>query len=132
MRSIAADEAVALPIFAIQRYRLVYDSFRTRYFGTAYSNGLLNRLSRADACIFPHYGGRFSFTHQACRESERRRPKTHGKYSPYLSHSRRRMSLETGTGKSSDFYGHEIILLIGGDLHTPGPNITENWPVSSA
>lgn len=81
--------------------------------------GLLLRLAGADAAIFPSYGGRFSFSPAACRAI------ADGCTRPFAGLA---ASLPTpGGGMSAgrvaelvEFYGPDVALLIGGELHRGG------------
>ena len=68
MRTLAADDALALPI-------LSHPAFQGSFAVTAGSGlshrvlyGRLSRLAGADAAIFPHFGGRFAYTEAQCRD----------------------------------------------------------------
>ncbi|WP_375406142.1 RuBisCO large subunit C-terminal-like domain-containing protein [uncultured Amnibacterium sp.] len=81
--------------------------------------GSLLRLAGADAAIFPSYGGRFSFTQDECRAI------ADGCAGPFAGLP---ASLPTPGGGMSpdrvpelvDFYGRDVVLLIGGELHRGG------------
>jgi ribulose-bisphosphate carboxylase large chain len=125
MRCVAADDAVGLPIFshpAMQGSFTVYPDQGISH-GVLY--GVINRLAGADACIFPNYGGRFSFTGQACRELVEGTQKPLGAIRPIFPVPAGGMSLDR-VPELIDFYGDQAILLIGGDLYRQGPNIVEN------
>lgn len=78
--------------------------------------GQLNRLAGADAVIFPHFGGRFAFTAQDCRQLSAGTRTPMGNLAPIFPVPAGGMTLEKVPG-IVDFYGPDIILLIGGDLH---------------
>lgn len=78
--------------------------------------GTLMRYAGADTSIFPNHGGRFSFSEDACLEIARAcREPIDGVPSifptPGGGMSRGRVA------EMVDFYGNDVILLIGGDLH---------------
>jgi ribulose-bisphosphate carboxylase large chain len=81
--------------------------------------GLLLRLAGADAAIFPSFGGRFSFTPGECRAI------ADGCARPFAGLP---ASLPAPGGGMSpdrvpeliDFYGRDVVLLIGGELHRTG------------
>lgn len=125
MRCVAADDAVGLPIVshpAMQGSFTVYPDQGISH-GVLY--GVINRLAGADACIFPNYGGRFSFTKQACRELVDATRKNMGSVRPIFPVPAGGMRLDR-VPELVDFYGDHAILLIGGDLYRQGPNIVEN------
>ncbi len=116
MRALAADDDLALPIMS-------HPSFLGSHVvnaGQGISHGLLigmiNRLSGADLCIFPNYGGRFSFSPEECRDIQDR-------CSQSLTGVRASWP-SPGGGMTLDridemlaFYGNDVTLLIGGALH---------------
>jgi ribulose-bisphosphate carboxylase large chain len=81
--------------------------------------GLLLRLAGADAAIFPSFGGRFSYSEEECRSI------VDGCVRPFAGLA---ASLPApGGGMSPDrvpelveFYGRDVVLLIGGELHRGG------------
>lgn len=81
--------------------------------------GLLLRLSGADAAVFPSYGGRFSFSREECAAI------ADGCARPFAGLA---ASLPTPGGGMSpdrvpelvDFYGKDVVLLVGGELHRGG------------
>jgi ribulose-bisphosphate carboxylase large chain len=81
--------------------------------------GLLLRLAGADAAIFPSYGGRFSFSPEECRAI------AEGCARPFAGLP---ASLPAPGGgmrpdrvpELVDFYGRDVVLLIGGELHRDG------------
>jgi ribulose-bisphosphate carboxylase large chain len=81
--------------------------------------GPLLRLAGADAAIFPSYGGRFSFTLQDCRAIAEGCARPFAGLEPALP--------APGGGMRPDrvrelveFYGRDVVLLIGGELHRDG------------
>ena len=123
MRRLAADDDIDLPILGhpalLGGLGLRPDEGMSH--GVLY--GLIQRLAGADGCIFPSYGGRFSFTPDDCLDL------VHGAGAD-LGDLRRLFPVPAG-GMSLQrvpemvrFYGRDVILLIGGDLHRHGPDLT--------
>jgi len=81
--------------------------------------GKLQRLAGADATIFPHSGGRFSFTPEVCRSLARACHSPLGELRPIFPVPAGGMTLER-VPEILDFYGRDVMLLIGGDLHRHG------------
>lgn len=81
--------------------------------------GPLARLAGCDATIFPSFGGRFSFTEEDCREIIEGTGVDMGAIKPIFPVPAGGMTLET-VPDLLDFYGKEVIFLIGGDLHRHG------------
>jgi S-methyl-5-thioribulose 1-phosphate isomerase len=86
--------------------------------------GRLFRWFGADAVIFPHAGGRFSYSAETCRALARalRRPETHAQ--PSLPVPAGGIRLER-LRELLDFYGRDCMLLIGGSLYEAGDGLLE-------
>jgi ribulose-bisphosphate carboxylase large chain len=81
--------------------------------------GLLLRLAGVDAAILPSFGGRFSFSEEECRSIADGCRRPFAGLAPSLP--------APGGGMSPDrvpelvgFYGRDVVLLIGGELHRGG------------
>lgn len=125
MRKLAADDDLGLPIIshpALQGSLTVNPGSGIAH-GVIF--GLLNRLAGADACIFPSYGGRFHFTREECRDVKEGCENEMNHLKPIFPVPAGGMSLGQ-VPEIIEFYGPEVILLIGGDLHRRGPNLTQN------
>ena len=81
--------------------------------------GQLARLAGADAAIFPSFGGRFSFSEQDCRDIMEGTEIGMENIKPIFPVPAGGMTLEN-VPELLDFYGKEVIFLIGGDLHRHG------------
>lgn len=84
--------------------------------------GTVMRLAGADASIFPNFGGRFSFSKDACRAIAGACLGPFGEVSRAFPTPGGGMTLDR-VGEMMDFYSRDVILLIGGDLHR-GENLT--------
>ncbi len=84
--------------------------------------GTLFPLVGADAVVFPTFGGRFGYSETTCRRlaNAARRP-PHGAR-PALPVPAGGMTLARVPGLL-DFYGPDVMLLIGGDLLSAGPRL---------
>ncbi len=124
MRCLAARDEIALPILCHPALLGVYTATADAGIAHELIYGLLPRLAGADGSIFPSYGGRFSFSRQAC--------------ACIASGCTRNVTGIAGTfpvpagGMTVDrvqelvgFYGTDIVLLIGGDLHRHTSNVTD-------
>lgn len=78
--------------------------------------GTLTRLAGADATIFPSYGGRFAFSSAECREIATAAQLPLGDKKPIWPVPAGGMRLEQ-VPELIRFYGTDVMLLIGGDLH---------------
>ncbi len=125
LRQVATDPQVDLPILC---HPALLGSFTTRpsdgiAHGVLY--GTLVRLFGADATIFPHFGGRFAFTPLECAEIVRAARTPLGMLAPILPVPAGGMALAR-VPELLRFYGPDVVLLIGGDLHRHGPDLVQN------
>ncbi len=81
--------------------------------------GKLLRLFGSDCVIYPNYGGRFSYSKQACAELAANLRKPWGNYRPALPVPAGGMQVDR-VEEMVRFYGNDTILLIGGSLYMPG------------
>ena len=122
LRVLAADDAVALPILshpALQGSFVLHPRHGVSHRALF---GQMNRLAGADACIFPHLGGRFSFSAEDCRGLAAGCAEPFGGLRPILPVPAGGMSLAR-VPEMVEFYGDDMMLLIGGDLHRHGPDL---------
>ncbi|MBN1946595.1 MAG: hypothetical protein JW797_13050 [Bradymonadales bacterium] len=125
LRAIAADDRIGLPILSHPALLGSYVVEPEHGISPFALFGQLMRLAGADGCIFPHPGGRFSFTLEQCRQiAEGCRCKM-GSIEPIFPVPAGGMNLDR-VGEMCDFYGKEVILLIGGDLHRRGPDLVQS------
>jgi len=87
--------------------------------------GQLQRLSGADAVIFPNHGGRFAFTKEECARVNAGLKDDLAGLAPAFPAPGGGMSLER-VGEIRELYGDDVILLIGGALHRRGPDLAAN------
>lgn len=86
--------------------------------------GKLFRLIGCDAIVYPNFGGRFGWSPQTCRAlAEAARAPWHG-FAPSLPVPAGGMTRER-VPELLDFYGPDIMLLIGGALLEAGPRLIE-------
>lgn len=85
--------------------------------------GTLMRLAGADLSVYPNYGGRFSFTRGECREVAAALTEPLGSVKPAMPSPGGGMTLAR-VSEIVEFYGNEVTLLIGGDLHR-GENLSK-------
>ncbi|TYO98914.1 ribulose-bisphosphate carboxylase large chain [Geothermobacter ehrlichii] len=77
--------------------------------------GTLFRLAGADISIYPHAGGRFHLTAEECRELADALRRPEGRLQPAFPCPAGGMTLDR-VPELIDFYGPDVILLIGGDI----------------
>lgn len=86
--------------------------------------GKLFRLLGADAVIFPNHGGRFGYSPETCRRLARAALQDWDGLRPSVPVPAGGMTLERVT-EMLDFYGTDIMLLIGGGLLAARERLTE-------
>jgi ribulose-bisphosphate carboxylase large chain len=87
--------------------------------------GQIMRIAGADAVIFPHAGGRFGFSPQDCREVADGTQAPLGGLRSIFPAPGGGMSLQR-IPELLEFYGNEVILLVGGDLLRNHAEIEKN------
>lgn len=113
-----ASEAEGLALVAHPAFGGVLRALEPAFFGRLF------RWFGADAVVFPHAGGRFSYSLDTCRElaAALRRPEPR---------SRAALPVPAGgirverIGELVDFYGRDCMLLIGGSLYEAGDELFE-------
>jgi len=119
MREIADDDSVALPILCHPAFLGTFVINADQGLSQFALFGQIPRLAGADACIFPHYGGRFPISPGECKDL------AEGTAVP-MAHLRPIFPVPAGGMRKErvpeivDFYGSEVILLIGADLQRCG------------
>lgn len=87
--------------------------------------GKIQRILGADVCIFPNYGGRFTFLKSECAEIDKGLKEPFEPLRTVFPAPAGGMNIEK-IGEMVEFYGKDVVLLIGGALHKIGPNLVEN------
>lgn len=125
LRQIAEDDRIALPILC---HPALLGSFVTESTsGISHYTlfGQLPRLAGADAVIFPNFGGRFPFTKQDCRHIAEGTGDELGHFQRIFPTPGGGMGLDR-IPELCEFYGRQVIFLIGGGLRRHGPDLIEN------
>ena len=120
MRLLAADDGLGLPVLSHPAFIGGLAVSPTAGLSHAVLYGRLNRLAGADAAIFPHLGGRFTFTAEDCRSIHASCTDAMAGLAPIFPVPAGGMRLAR-VRELCDFYGREVMLLIGGDLHALAP-----------
>ena len=81
--------------------------------------GKLFRWYGADAVIFPHAGGRFSYSEATCRAIADALRAPHPRARPAFPAPAGGIRVER-VGELLEFYGNDCILLVGGSLYQAG------------
>ncbi len=116
MRDLAADDGVGIPIMGHPAFLGGFVSSPTGGIAHDVLFGTLMRLAGADVSIFPNFGGRFSFSREACSEISAASVRPIEGVRPMWPAAGGGMTMDR-TGEMVTFYGNDIVLLIGGDLH---------------
>ncbi len=87
--------------------------------------GQIMRIAGADAVIFPHAGGRFGFSPEECREVADGTQAPLGGLRSIFPAPGGGMSLQR-IPELLEFYGNEVIFLVGGDLLRDRAEIEKN------
>ncbi|MFC1466233.1 MAG: RuBisCO large subunit C-terminal-like domain-containing protein [Candidatus Brachytrichaceae bacterium NZ_4S206] len=125
MQQIASDADINLPILGhpalLGSFAIHPDHGISHYV----IFGQLMRLAGADATIFPNYGGRFSFSQEACRAIAQAASEPMGHLRPIFPVPAGGMTIER-VPEMRAVYGDDVILLISGGLHTRSPDLLAN------
>jgi len=108
-----ASESGGLPIVAHPAFGGVLRAAEPALFGKLF------RWYGADAVIFPHAGGRFSYSEATCRAIASALLAPHPRARPAFPAPAGGIRVER-VGELLDFYGNDCILLVGGSLYQAG------------
>lgn len=86
--------------------------------------GKLFRLLGADATVFPNHGGRFGYSPDECRELAHAALSPWGNFPATVPVPAGGMTLDR-VAEMLEFYGHDVIVLVGGGLLAAGDRLTE-------
>ncbi len=124
MSQLAADDGIDLPIFSHPSFLGSFITSPDQGIAPGVLFGQIARLAGADASIYPNYGGRFSLTREDCRAIAEAAAGPLAGLAPIFPVPGGGMTVER-VPELLEFYGPEVILLIGGGLHQHGPDLTE-------
>jgi ribulose-bisphosphate carboxylase large chain len=124
IRQIAEDDDIALPIFSHPAFQGSYVLDKSGI-SHAVMLGQIPRLAGADATIYPNFGGRFSFSQDECRQIVKGCSEPMDNIKTILPCPAGGINLEN-VPECIEFYGKDVVLLIGGGLFKHGPNLVEN------
>lgn len=86
--------------------------------------GKIFRLFGADAVIYPNYGGRFSYSESVCADLAHHLRGSWGHLQPAMPVPAGGMQVDR-VDEIVQFYGADVMLLIGGSLYAAGPALLE-------
>lgn len=124
MHHLAARDDIALPILCHPALLGAYTAHADSGIAHAVIYGLLPRLAGADGSIFPSHGGRFSFTREDCSAISRACARDVTGIARAFPVPAGGMTVDR-VQELVEFYGTDIVLLIGGDLHRHPDGVTE-------
>lgn len=125
MRRLADDDRIGLPIMSHPALQGAFVASPDSGISHYALFGQIARLAGADASIYPNYGGRFSFSREECGQIVEGTAAPMGPIQPIFPTPGGGMSLER-VADMRQVYGRDVIFLIGGGLHTHGPDLVEN------
>lgn len=125
MRALADDDALGLPILAHPAFLGSFVTSPDNGISHYALFGQLMRLAGADASIFPHSGGRFGFSLDECREVADGCQDALGNLRSIFPAPGGGMSLQR-LPELLEFYGSEVMFLVGAALVRNGPDIEKN------
>lgn len=123
-RLLAADDALSLPIISHPALLGSFTVSPDAGLSPFALYGQLGRLAGIDAVVFPSWGGRFAFTREECVAIARGTCEPMGALAPSFPAPGGGMKRER-VQEMLDVYGQDVIFLIGGDLHRPGPDLAD-------
>ena len=116
MRDLASRTDVGVPIMGHPALLGGFVSSETGGISHRVLYGTWMRYTGADLSIFPNYGGRFSFSPEACTEIAQACREPIDGIAPIFPSPGGGMTMDR-VAEIVDFYGSDVALLIGGDLH---------------
>ena len=128
MRALADDDSLGLPILAHPAFLGSFVTSPDNGISPYALFGQFMRLAGADASIFPHFGGRFGFSLDECREVADGCQDALGKLKSIFPAPGGGMNLQR-LPELLEFYGSEVMFLVGADLVRIGPDIEKNCEI---
>ncbi len=124
VRKIADDSSISMPLFSHAAFLGAFMASPTHGISHGVLLGQLMRLAGVDATLFPNFGT-YAMTTAECQDILR------GSLAP-MSHVRQILPCPVGNMSGERFpgmmevYGNDVIFIIGKDLFSRGPNLTDN------
>ncbi|WP_447975496.1 RuBisCO large subunit C-terminal-like domain-containing protein [Nitrospira sp. Kam-Ns4a] len=125
VRELASEAGPALPVLCHPALLGTFVADPRQGIGHAVLFGQLPRLAGADATIFPTHGGRFAFSAEDCRAIVAGTSEPLGPCRPIFPVAGGGIRLER-VGELREFYGRDVVLLIGSWLRLAGPDLIAN------
>jgi len=125
MRSLADDEEISLPIMAHPTFIGSYVIGKKFGISKYAFFGQIARLAGADSSIFTNFGGRFSISKQECKDIVDGCNVPMGQIKPIFPTAGGGITFQL-LPEILDVYDRDVILLMGGGLHTESPDLIAN------
>ena len=125
MARLAADDELDLPIFSHPAFAGSFVTSPDSGISYRALNGQISRLAGADGSIYPNFGGRFAYSRDDCRSIAEATAEPLGGVKDCFPVPGGGMQI-TRIPELLEFYGTEVIFLVGGGLFQAGPDLVEN------
>ncbi|MBA3947676.1 MAG: ribulose 1,5-bisphosphate carboxylase large subunit [Herpetosiphonaceae bacterium] len=125
MRQVADDDRINVPILSHPAWQGSLVTNPNSGISHYALFGQLARLAGADGSIYPNYGGRFAFSREDCVSICAGTAVAMAHIKPIFPAPGGGMSLAR-VPEMIELYGRDIIFLVGGGLHTHGPDLVQN------
>ncbi len=125
MRRLADDDEIGLPLLAHPSFLGSFSSHPEHGISHHVLYGQMMRLAGADASIYPHAGGRFTFSESDCHAIVAGCQVPMGGLEKIFPMPGGGMTLKRAE-ELRRFYGNEVIYLVGGDLFRNDPDVVKN------
>jgi ribulose-bisphosphate carboxylase large chain len=125
MKRLAEDGDIGLPLICHPSLQGSYVLHPDNGISHLLLFGQLARLGGADATIYPNFGGRFPFSREECREIILGTEMPMAQIKDIFPCPGGGMTIDR-IPELLDFYGNEVIFLMGGGLFTGGKSLTDN------
>ena len=125
MARLAADDRIGLPIFSHPAFAGSFVTVPDSGISHRALYGQISRLAGADGTIYPNYGGRFAYGREDCRAIADATAEPLAGVKDCFPVPGGGMQVDR-VPELLEFYGNDVILLVGGGLFQVGPNLAEN------
>lgn len=125
MKYLSSLDEIALPIMNHPSMQGFYIQHPSNGLSAKFVWGQLARLSGTDLSAFPHFESRFAYTESMCQDIIEACTQPMGALKtaiPTIGGGMRFGALD----KVFEFYGEDVVILVGGDLHSLGNNVQKN------
>lgn len=125
VRYIAANESLGKPIMSHPSMSGIFFASSDNGIAPSVVLGKIFRLAGIDSSVYPNYGGRFSFSKETCFSIAGSLRCAMGGMAPSFPAPAGGMDLKD-IPEIINFYGNDVILLVGGSLYAKSDDLTAN------